>query len=93
MFLKINVAGFSTATLGKLLFDILSSSSSILASLSVWLPSPRVKYQSRMIPTELLSNVHFNFAVDPGRNVIRVPSGGDVIFPKKAREKLTIKGV
>lgn len=98
MFFKIKVAGFSTATPGKLLCDILILPRSTLARRSVLLLfSSREKcHEYWLIPRkELLSTVHLNFAVDPGRNVIRVPSGGDVIFAKPKKRMslyvLTVK--
>jgi hypothetical protein len=96
MFFKTNVAGFSIATPGKLLFNIPGSPSKyIVASRSLCEPSLLVKYQDRSDrSTRPLwrkdissSNVHCIFSVDPGKKVNLVPSGGEVIFPKRDTDK------
>lgn len=55
----------------------------MLARISVLFPL-REKIHTYLLlrGKELLSYVHFNIAVEPGRNVMRVPLGGGVIFAK-----------
>lgn len=60
----------------------------MLARISVSLTIPlREKIHINLLirGKELLSYVHFNIAVEPGRNVMRVPLGGGVIFAKPKR--------
>jgi hypothetical protein len=79
---------------GKLLFNIPGSPSKyIVASGSLFEPSLLVKYQDRSNSSLLRrkdissSNVHCIFSVDPGKKVNLVPSGGEVIFPKRDTDK------
>jgi hypothetical protein len=95
MFFKTNVAGFSIAIPGKVLLNIRGSRSRYIVAIvrSLCEPSLLVKYQDRRNRPLLTlkdissSNVHCIFSVDPGKKVNLVPSGGEVIFPKRDTDK------